>query len=116
MRFNGGRKWRGFVINQIRNLFRLAEEVARDDEELSRRYVLMARRIVMRARVRLPRELRFRCCHRCGVFFRPGVNSRVRLRRRGRASSLVVTCLVCGFQRKIMWRRDRQRVQQLLEQ
>jgi ribonuclease P protein subunit RPR2 len=113
--YRGSRRWRNFVTDQLRNLYKLAEEVAVDDGELARRYVLVARRIVLRTRVRLPYELRHRSCHRCGVFFRPGVNVRVRLRSRGRQSSLVLTCLVCGFRRKIVWRRHREKLQESQE-
>ncbi|MFX1563533.1 MAG: ribonuclease P protein component 4 [Promethearchaeota archaeon] len=112
MRFRGNRRWRSFVTSQLRSLYRLAEEVVQQDGEMARRYVLMARRIVARTRVRLPHELSYRACHRCGVFFRPGVNARVRIRCRGQGSSLIITCLACGFRRKFVWQRGKEKVKQ----
>ncbi|MDO8056842.1 MAG: ribonuclease P [Candidatus Hermodarchaeota archaeon] len=101
----GSRRWRATVTQHLRSLFDAAEAVASTDPALARRYVQTARRIVMRTRVRLPRELRHRYCHRCEQFFRPGVNARMRTRTAGRQGSVVITCLSCGYRRKVLWTR-----------
>ncbi len=92
-------------MKHLRNLFQMAETVAPQDPALAQRYIQTARRIVMRTRVRLPADLRIRYCHRCENYLRPGINSRFRLRTAGRNSSIVLTCLSCGYRRKIVWNR-----------
>ena len=59
---------------------------------LSDRYVVLARRIAMRQRIRIPRELRRQYCHNCNTFLVPGSNMRVRVHR----GNVVVTCLSCN--------------------
>jgi len=104
VRFHGGRRWRTFVVQQLQRLFDLAEvAVQQGDEALGQHYVDVARRMVLRTRVRLPRELRHRYCHQCGQLFRPGSNSRVRVRSEGQTRYLVITCLACGFRQKLVW-------------
>lgn len=101
-------RWRRLVRRQLVRLFDLAWGWAlRGEGWLARRYVGLAWRIVVRTRVRLPRRLKWRFCRRCGALFLPGKNCRVRLRRVGRRSSLVVTCLECGYRRKMVWVRRR---------
>jgi ribonuclease P protein subunit RPR2 len=107
MRGRGSRRWRSTVVQHLRNLFQRAEEVAAEDPVLAQRYVQSARRIVMRTRVRIPREFRHRYCHRCENYLRPGVNARVRLRNAGRSKSVVITCLTCGYRRKVVWESER---------
>ncbi|MDT8357784.1 MAG: ribonuclease P, partial [Methanomicrobiaceae archaeon] len=77
-------------------LFREASEVFPKEPALSDRYVALARRISMRQRVRIPRELQRRFCRKCHAYLVPGVNARVRVHR-GR---VVTTCLVCGHRRR----------------
>jgi ribonuclease P protein subunit RPR2 len=104
VRFHGGRRWRTLVVHQLQRLFELAEAaVDQGDEELGRHYLGVARRMVLRTRVRLPRELRMRYCHRCGQLFRVGSTARVRIRSEGQTKYLVITCLACGSRRKLVW-------------
>lgn len=89
-------------------LIELAEGIKGTKPALAKHYVQMAQRIVMRTRVRLPDEFRYRFCRRCATPFQFGVNSRVRLRRAGRNSSLIVTCS-CGHRSKLVWKRKKRR-------
>jgi ribonuclease P protein subunit RPR2 len=82
---------RKIARERIDILFRLADEVIRVDPALADRYVDLARRIAMKQRIRLDRELRRRFCHHCYRFLVPGVNMRVRVHR-GR---VVITCGHC---------------------
>lgn len=77
-------------------LFREASQAFPGEPALSDRYVALARRISMRQRVRIPRELQRRFCQKCHAYLVPGVNARVRVHR-GR---VVTTCLVCGYRRR----------------
>lgn len=73
----------------------LADEVFLQDPNRAQRYVDLSLRIAMRNRVRLPRVWRRRICHNCKAFLWPGVNCRIRLRKR-RQHHVVVTCFNCG--------------------
>lgn len=83
------------ALQRIERLFSLAEEVYDEKPALAQRYVELARRIAMRARLSLPREFRRRVCRRCGAFLVPGSSSRVRVRQR-REPHVSITCLRCG--------------------
>jgi ribonuclease P protein subunit RPR2 len=83
---------------RIQDLFSLAEaEVRRSPTNLSRRYVLLARKIGMRYNVRLLREYRDVYCRGCSTFWVEGRSVRTRFRA-GRRSQ---TCLQCGRVRRI---------------
>ncbi|RJS89723.1 ribonuclease P [Candidatus Bathyarchaeota archaeon] len=86
---------RRIALERIHILFRLADEVFPENPERAQRYIDLARRIAMRCRVKLPRELRRRICKYCKSLLRPGVNCRVRVRQR-REPHIVVTCFNCG--------------------
>ena len=79
---------------RVEILFRRAEEVIREDARLAQRYVEIARRVAMKARIRLPRKWRRRLCKHCKVFLTPGVNCRVRLRQ-NRYPHITVYCFNC---------------------
>jgi len=95
---------RRMAIQRIRRLFRLAREIINEDSALAQRYVNMARKVAMTARVRLPKEYRHQVCRHCKSFILPGVNCRVRIKQR-RAPHLVITCLNCGEQMRIPLRK-----------
>jgi ribonuclease P protein subunit RPR2 len=107
--------WQGLVelmketnIKQIARqriiiLFEQAQKVARVDPKLAAQYILSARRIAMAAKIRLPLEFRRRTCRKCNVLFVHGVNCRVRVKQK-REPHVVITCLNCGNQNRIMLR------------
>jgi ribonuclease P protein subunit RPR2 len=92
------------AIQRIRRLFRLAREIINEDPALAQRYVDMARKVAMTARVRLPKEYRNQVCRHCKSFILPGVNCRVRTKQR-REPHLVITCLNCGEQMRMPLRK-----------
>ena len=94
------------AIQRIRRLFRLAREIIREDPTLAQRYVDIARKVAMAANVRLPREYRHQVCRHCKSFILPGVNCRVRIKQR-REPHLVITCLNCGKQMRMLLRKKR---------
>lgn len=98
------RETREIAVERIRILFRLAEEVFRDNPERAQRYIDLARRIAMRVRIHLPKDLKRRICRRCKGFLVPGVNCRVRIRQR-REPHVTITCLRCGATMRIPLRR-----------
>ncbi len=80
---------------RISRLFELALEIYKTDLDLADRYVELARKISMRARVRIPRRYRLLYCKGCGGILIPGVTARVRVRSL-REKHIVIKCLRCG--------------------
>ncbi len=77
---------------RIQRLFELAEKAYLERPDLADRYVDIARRISMRHRVGIPREMKRRICKECGSFLAPGDNCRVRLD----GNNILITCTRCG--------------------
>ena len=73
-------------------LFGQARLVYTAHPDLSNRYVELARKIAMRQRIRIDRELRRQYCHHCYAYLVPGRNMRVRVHR----GNVVVTCKSCN--------------------
>jgi ribonuclease P protein subunit RPR2 len=69
-------------------------ELARAYPPKSRRYLQLAKRIEMRHRVRIPRDLKRSMCKGCSILLIPGRNARVRIQRR--RGYITTTCLECG--------------------
>ena len=88
---------------RIRRLFQLAEGACRERPDLADRYVAIARRISMRHRVGLPRELKRRVCKSCYCYLVPGANARVRADGR----NVIITCLRCGGIRRYPYKQPR---------
>ena len=86
---------RQIALDRIRVLFRMARETIHEDPNMAQRYVQLARRISMTARVKLPLECRRQVCRHCKGFIIPGVNCRVRVQHL-RGPRVVVTCQLCG--------------------
>ncbi|HYB84800.1 MAG TPA: ribonuclease P protein component 4 [archaeon] len=80
-------------------LFTQARKAFRDDPQLAKRYVELARKVGMKAGVRLTREQKSRICKGCGSFLVPGVNCRVRTRSEY-GTTVLVTCLECGVKKR----------------
>ena len=85
---------------RIRTLFNQAEQTFPEDPDLAQRYVDLARRIAMRTRSHLPRDLRRRVCRGCKAYLVPGATSRTRIRQR-REPHVATTCLKCGHTTRI---------------
>jgi ribonuclease P protein subunit RPR2 len=66
------------------------------EPEESLRCIVLARRISMRLRVRIPKDLRRLFCRRCLQVLVPGESGRVRIHR----GKVIVTCRACGRQKR----------------
>jgi len=75
------------ALERVRYLFKQAEE----HPEQARRYVELARKLAMKARLRMPQDLKRRYCKHCYSFLVPGKNCRVRTANR----YITYTCLEC---------------------
>jgi ribonuclease P protein subunit RPR2 len=87
---------RKIARERISILLSKADEIKFENYELARRYVELARRIAMRYRIRLPKNQKRKFCKNCLYPYR---HDRVRVRVR--KSRIMITCLNCGFIRRI---------------
>ena len=94
------------AVQRIGILLSKARETIKDDAELSKRYVYLARKIAMKAKVRIPRKWKLWICKKCNTYLLPGYNARVRIRE-NRMSHLIITCLNCGNQKRYYLRRNK---------
>jgi ribonuclease P protein subunit RPR2 len=90
-------------------LFGQAKKVGRSDPKLAMQYVSSARRIAMAARIRMPLEFRRETCKNCNSLLVHGVNCRVRVKQK-REPHVVITCLNCGNQTRILLKKKEQNV------
>ncbi len=79
------------ALERINSLFQQAEEVFSKNKTLANRYVELARKISMKVRCGIPRELKRRFCKHCYAYLRSGVNCRIRTRN----GKVVISCLEC---------------------
>ena len=97
-------KTRQIAKQRMQILFIQAERVFRTNSKLASRYIEVARKIGMAAKVRLPTEYKRRICRNCNALLVPGNNCRVRVKQR-REPHLAVTCLECGHQTRTLLRK-----------
>ena len=81
---------------RISILFAQAARFFPENPDWSNRCIALARRIAMKERIRIPRELRRTFCRRCSRYLVPGVTMQTRIHR----SRVVVTCTSCGYHRR----------------
>jgi ribonuclease P protein subunit RPR2 len=97
---------RRLARERIEILFERAREFFPEHPALSDRCVDIARRIAMRQRVRIPRELRRRFCRCCSAYLVPGSTARIRIHR----GKVIVTCLRCSGHRRFRLGRGHRRI------
>jgi ribonuclease P protein subunit RPR2 len=98
---------------RVQVLFAEAKQVGRFDSKLATQYVESARRIAMAAKIRLPIEFRRQTCKNCNALLFAGNNCRVRVKQK-REPHVVITCLKCGNQTRILLGKKRE--QKLIDQ
>lgn len=76
---------------RITHLFEQAKKAFTKDPALSNRYITIARKLSMKYKVRIPRELKRRFCKHCYRYLVPGENCRIRTKN----SKVVYYCLNC---------------------
>ena len=87
---------RKIAKERIRILFEMMERMKDEDYDLARRYVELARRIAMKYRLKLPKRYKLLFCKKCLYPYKEG-KFRVRVRK----SRVIITCLNCGYERRI---------------
>ncbi len=68
---------------------------AKTNPKLAQRQALLAKKISMRHKVKMPYELRIVFCKKCKSFIAPGINSKIRVGRSA-IKSIRITCNFCG--------------------
>ena len=68
---------------------------ARTNPQLAQRQALLARKISMRLKVKMPYVLRMVFCKKCKSFIAPGINSKIRVGRTP-VKAVRITCNFCG--------------------
>ena len=79
---------------RIQILLTQADNVYPEDSALAKRYGELARKIAMKARIRLPKKWRRRFCRHCKTFLYPGINAHIRVKS-GDPSRVVLFCELC---------------------
>ncbi|MFP4116528.1 MAG: ribonuclease P protein component 4 [Candidatus Aenigmatarchaeota archaeon] len=64
---------------RIEILFEEAEEAFTERKDRANRYVELARKIAMRYRVKIPKELNRKFCEECHSYIKPGVNCKTQV-------------------------------------
>lgn len=78
-------------MERIKILFNEATSAFKVHPERSHRYIALARKIAMKAKVKIPKHLKRKFCSHCYKFLQPGVNCRVRTKNK----KLVYFCFSC---------------------
>ena len=92
------------ALQRIEKLFKMAEEIHVKDQKMANRYVEIAYRIALRARVKIPKKYKYRICKRCKSYLVPGKTLSIRLRTK-REPHIVMKCLVCGYTKRIPYKK-----------
>ena len=77
--------------NHVKELLNEADGVFSRDKGLANRYAEMAKKLILKFKLKLPNSLKKRICKHCHCFLKPGSNCRVRL---GKAM-MIYYCLDC---------------------
>lgn len=84
-------KQKEIARERIKILFEQADEAFSKNKSLADRYVILARKLAMKVKIKLPVEMKRKFCKHCHKYLRAGVNSRVRTRQ----GKVVISCLEC---------------------
>ncbi|HJM14051.1 MAG TPA: RNase P subunit [Candidatus Nitrosopelagicus sp.] len=82
------------ATKRIEILFTNAVSNARLEPDLAERQALLAKKISMKYKIKMPYEIRSCFCKKCKKFIVPGINSKVRIGR-SNVKSIRVTCNFC---------------------
>lgn len=82
------------ALERMQILINNAISNAKTNPKLSQRQALLARKISMRHKIKMPYDLRIVFCKKCKSFIVPGINSRIRLGRTS-VKSIRISCNLC---------------------
>ena len=84
------------AIQRIYRIINIALLTANYDLELAEKQAMIAKRISMKYRVRLPYEIRQLFCKRCKRFIVPSINAKIRIGRSD-LKAIRIICLECNY-------------------
>lgn len=86
------------ALERIDTLFNEADRVFKKEPALADRYVALARKISMRYKITIPKELKRKFCKHCYKYLMPGVNCRVRTKNK----KVIYYCFNCKKYRRFV--------------
>lgn len=89
------------ALEHIAELFSEANSIFNEYPELSKRYIIIARKTAMKHKVRFNRIQKLSFCKKCNAFLKKGINASIRVRN-GR---IILTCKECGFVKRFVVKR-----------
>jgi ribonuclease P protein subunit RPR2 len=101
------KKKQEIAIERIKTLHNLILNCRTENIFLRQRYAEIARKIAMRARLHMPKEINFFICKSCKRLLIPAYSSRFRIQAE-REKHLTITCLICGKIKRINLRKKKQ--------
>jgi ribonuclease P protein subunit RPR2 len=97
---NETRKIRQIALERIDILLTQADKIYSQEPVLAQRYGDLARKIAMKARIRMPEKWRMRFCHQCKKYLYPGITARTRIKSQ-KPSRVIYYCELCGKKARI---------------
>ena len=88
------------ALERIEILLTRADGIYSEEPRLAQRYGDLARRIAMKARIRMPEKWRIRFCSNCKKFLYPGITTHVRIKSRT-SSRVIYYCNICEKGKKV---------------
>jgi len=82
------------VLKEIIRIMEMA--LSTNELNLADRYVEIARRLCMKARIRMPSHLKLFICKGCKRILIPGKTARFRIKQKGGKKMVVISCFRCG--------------------
>ncbi len=89
------------ALDRILKLFEQAESSFSTYPKLSQRYMVLARKLSTRYKVKLTRDQKKLFCKKCNSYLKNGINVRVRLEK----GVIVQTCLECNAIKRISYKK-----------
>ena len=88
------------VRERIIYLFRQAETAFKEGRgDLAKRYVSIARKLSMKNKISMPKEVKRSFCKECGAFWVQNTTVMKRLKKKDKR--IIYTCLVCGACKRV---------------
>ena len=76
---------------RVRHLIEFAEKIFSKNPKQADHYITLARKVAMKARIRISSDLKKKFCKHCYKFLQPGVNCRVRTKN----NKVIYYCFNC---------------------
>jgi ribonuclease P protein subunit RPR2 len=105
---------RRIARERIEILFKLAEQEFPEHKDRSNRYVELARKIGMKYKVRIPRELKRKFCRKCYAYIKPGVNCKVTID--SQKKYVEYKCEECGHVKRYIYSQKSQKYREAKKQ